>query len=100
MEFSKTLPNDKTDIDKGYYQLDCYLQQIEQLRAKQVSTQPPPPPRIDLENILKTFEHQDGLVAQCEDKDALYQITARDYAENVARVRCISERFGKGKILR
>ena len=30
----------------------------------------------------------------------MYLITAQEYSENVSRVRCISERFGKGKILK
>jgi hypothetical protein len=34
------------------------------------------------------------------EKNQLYLITAQEYSENVSRVRCISERFGKGKILK
>lgn len=99
-EMSSKPPLEQTDIDRANQQLDDYLRQVESLRTKPQGTQPPPPPQINLENVLKTFEYQQHLRTQCEEKNQLYLITAQEYSENVSRVRCISERFGKGKILR
>ena len=99
-EFGRNLPQEQTDIDKANHQLDEYLRQVESLRTKPQGTQPPPPPHISLENVLKSFEYQEHLHAQCVEKNQLYLITAQEYSENVSRVRCISERFGKGKILK
>jgi hypothetical protein len=36
-------------------QLDNYLQNVESLRTKPPGTQPPPPPQINFENVLKVF---------------------------------------------
>jgi hypothetical protein len=99
-EFGRVPPREQTDIDKANLQLDDYLKQVESLRTKPPGTQPPPPPQVSLENVLKAFEYQEHLHAQCVEKNQLYLITAQEYAENVSRVRCIGERFGKGKILK
>lgn len=99
-ELGSKPPLEQTDLDRAAYQLDEYLKQVEALRTKPQGTQPPPPPQINLENVLKAFEYQEHLHTQCEEKNQLYLITAQEYNENVSRVRCISERFGKGKILR
>ena len=63
-EFGRSPPNERTDIDKANYQLDEYLRQVEALRSKP-NSQPPPPPQISLENVLKSFEYQEHLHAQC-----------------------------------
>lgn len=65
-ELGNKPPVEQTDIDKANYQLDEYLKQVEALRNKPPGTQPPPPPQINLENILKTFEYQQHLKTQCE----------------------------------
>jgi hypothetical protein len=57
-EFGRNPPSDRTEIDKANFQLEEYLKQVETLRNKPQGTQPPPPPQISLENILKAFEYQ------------------------------------------
>ena len=73
---------------------------MESLRNKPEGTQPPPPPQVSLENVLGAFEQQEHLHKQCEEKNKMYLFAAQEYSENASRVRYISERFGKGKILR
>jgi len=79
-DFGSKPPIEQTDLDKASAQLDEYLRQVESLRTKPPGTQPPPPPQINLENILKVFEYQEHLYSQCEEKNQLYLITAQEYS--------------------
>ena len=99
-EFATRPPIEQNELQTASHQLDDYLRQVESLRSKPAGTQPPPPPQINLENVLGAFEQQEHLHKQCEEKNQMYLFAAQEYSENASRVRCISERFGKGKILR
>ncbi len=62
--------------------------------------QPPPPPDVNMESILNIFTYQENIVSQCEERTALYEVLAQKYAENVSRVKVISDKFSRGKILK
>ena len=99
-KFSQQLPTSDSQLDVAIREFDYYAKQVEGLKTKPPGTQPPPPPNVNLEHVLKTFEYQENLYNQCEEKNALYLLTAQEYNENISRVKCMSEKFGKGKILR
>ena len=65
-KFSQQLPTQDSQLDTIIRELDYYAKQVQSLRTKPPGTQPPQPPTVNLENVLKTFEFQENLYNQCE----------------------------------
>lgn len=60
----------------------------------------PQPPALDFAYVFRQKEFQEQLQNNCESNNQIYQTLLNDYRENESKAQYVSERFGKGRILK
>jgi len=91
-------------------QLDEYARSVGNLANEPIPTNPkepyleslklPEPPKFNFNYLLKEKEHQEKLQSNLQEDMDVYKTLLIDYRENEAKAKYISERFGKGRILK
>jgi hypothetical protein len=90
--------------------LDKYTREIGQLAQKAIPSNPPDnfiasleipqPPALDFTEVMRQKQFQEQLQNSCDSNNAIYQTLLVDYRENESKAQYVSERFGKGRILK